>query len=292
MDEAALVTLRGGVFSRAEALRAGVSSATVARRLADKVWRAVHPGVYRHAAVAVSDTVMLEAALLWAGPTATLSGIWAAWWHGLRPEPSGPVTVTVPRSSAVRTRPSIVVRRRALSAADVTTVRGVRVISRALAALENARTTDGQDIVDRAVQRHVSVPELAVAMDRFTGAHGATAARRSLALVADGTVSPPERDLARALRRAGLTQIRAGVHVRIGGRRCWLDFAVEELQLAVEVDGVSAHSDPAVFHRDRERQNLLVRAGWTVLRYTPLQLRRDMSRVIAEIRATLATLGG
>ena len=74
------------------------------------------------------------------------------------------------------------------------------------------------------------------------------------------------------------------MHVWVAGRRFWLDFAVEAVQLAIEVDGVSAHSDPAAFHRDRERQNLLIRAGWTVLRYTPHQLQRDMPAVIAEIR--------
>ena len=235
---------------------------------------------------------MVEAALLWAGADATLSGSWAAWWHGLRSEPSGPVSVTVPRSSSARSRPTIAVRRRALSQTDVTQVRGVRVVSRALAALENAQLPDGQDVVDRALQRHVSVPDLVTTLDRFAGAHGAASARHSVALAADGTVSPPERSLAAALRRAGLRQVEAGVHVRVAGRRFWLDFAVEALKLAIEVDGVSAHSNPAVFHRDRERQNLLVRAGWTVLRYTPLQLQRDLPAVVAEIRAVLLTLGG
>lgn len=286
------MSFRGGIFSRAEALQAGISSATVARRVAEKEWRAVFPGVYRHSAVGVSNQVMVEAAMLWTGPDAVLSASWAAWWHGLRPDPFGPVSVTVPRSSTARTRPDIVVRRRCLATGDVTTVRGVRVVSRALAALETARLDDGQDVVDRALQRHVSVPELVDAMSRFGNAHGAKAARRSVALVADGTVSPAERSLATALRRAGLTQVKAGVHVWVAGRRCWLDFAVEALQLAVEVDGVSAHSDPARFHRDRERQNLLIRAGWTVLRYTPRQLQRDMAAVIAEIRATIVSLGG
>ncbi len=292
MDEVRLVSFRGGVFSRAEALRAGVSSATVARRVAEKEWRAVFPGVYRHSAVTVSDLVMVEAAMLWAGPAAVLSGSWAAWWHGLRAQPFGPVSVTMPRGSAARARPDVTVRRRTLLPCDVTVLRGVRVVSRALAALENARHADGQDVVDRALQHHVSIPELADTMSRFTGAHGSRSARRSLALVSDGTVSPAERSLAAAFRRAGLTSITAGVRVRVGGRQFWLDFAVEAVRLAIEVDGVSAHSDPTAFHRDRERQNLLVRAGWTVLRYTPRQLQRDMPGVIAEIRATLDDLGG
>ncbi len=292
MTEAELVARQGGVFSRAQALRAGISTTTVTRRVADKEWRAVFPGVYRHAAVVVSDEVMMQAAMLWAGPDAVLSGTWAAWLQGLRERPFGPVCVTVPRTSSARTRPHLTVRRRPLPDADVTFVRGVRVLTRARAALECAQHLDGQDVVDRALQRHVSVSELVGSMDRFARAHGAASARRSVALAADGTVSPAERSLAAAFRRAGLAQIKAGVHVWVAGRRFWLDFAVEAVKLAIEVDGVSAHSDPAAFHRDRERQNLLVRDGWTVLRYTPHQLRRDMPAVIDEIRSTLAALGG
>lgn len=292
MTEAELMARHGGVFSRAQALQAGISTTTITRRMADKEWRAVFPGVYRHTAVDVCSEVMMRGGMLWAGADAVLSGSWAAWLHGLREQPLGPVCVTVPRGSSARKRPDIIVHRRPLLDSDVTTVRGVRVLARARAALENADLPDGQDVIDRALQRHVSIPELAQAMDRFARSTGAKSARRSVALVADGTVSPAERDLAAAFRRAGLSQIKAGVHVWVAGRRFWLDFAVEGVQLAIEVDGVSAHSDPAAFHRDRERQNVLVRAGWTVLRYTPYQLKRDMPAVIQEIRLTLAGLGG
>ncbi|MEP6981129.1 MAG: hypothetical protein ABJA16_10240, partial [Nakamurella sp.] len=72
-------------------------------------------------------------------------------------------------------------------------------------------------MVDRALQRHVSVRELFDAMSRFGNAHGAKASRRWVALVADGTVSPAERSLATALRRAGLTQVKAGGHVWVAG---------------------------------------------------------------------------
>ena len=78
----------------------------------------------------------------------------------------------------------------------------------------------------------------------------------------------------------------------VAGQRFWLDFAIESLKLAIEVDGVSAHTDPISFRRDRERQNVLVREHWTVLRYTPWELRTRMPAVIAEIRAVLASLGG
>jgi very-short-patch-repair endonuclease len=117
-----------------------------------------------------------------------------------------------------------------------------------------------------------------------------TAARAALLDAHDGTVSPPERELAAALRAAGVTRIRAGVRVGVGRRWFWLDFAVVELRLAVEVDGVVAHTAPAVFRADRSRQNALVRAGWTVLRYTPFEIRTRREEVVAEIAATIAAL--
>jgi very-short-patch-repair endonuclease len=104
-------------------------------------------------------------------------------------------------------------------------------------------------------------------------------------------VSPPERTLAAALRAAGLTEIRAGVTVVAGGRQFWLDFAEPHRRLAIEVDGVRAHTDPAVFAADRTRQNLLIRDGWTVLRYTPWQIREDLPGVVAEICSTLLVSG-
>lgn len=79
----------------------------------------------------------------------------------------------------------------------------------------------------------------------------------------------------------------AGVTITIQGRHYWLDFAVEAVKLAIEIDGFAAHTRHAVFENDRTRQNALIRAGWTVLRYTPRQIRDSLSAVVAEIRAVL-----
>lgn len=47
-----------------------------------------------------------------------------------------------------------------------------------------------------------------------------------------------------------------------------IDAAYPERNLAIEIDGYSAHSSPDAFQRDRTRQNRLVALGWTVLRFT------------------------
>ncbi len=291
MDELRLIARQCGLITRQQAISGGLSSAAVGRRIRSGEWQPVLPGVYRHIAAALDDELMVHAAVLWLGPAAVLSGSWAAWWHGLRSEPEGPVLMTVRRAAAGARQRYVKTRRRDLAEVDIVVIRGVRVLCRALTALENAGLPNGQDCFDRALQRHLSVAELSETMERFANATGCRAARAALELARDGTVSPPERELAAALRRCGLTQIAAGVHIELAGRRVWLDFAVAELKLAIEVDGVSAHTEPAQFHADRERQNALITHGWTVLRYTPQQIRRDLAGTVTEIAQVLATIG-
>jgi very-short-patch-repair endonuclease len=50
------------------------------------------------------------------------------------------------------------------------------------------------------------------------------------------------------------------------------------------VDGYRYHSAPAAFRRDSVRQNVLVAAGYTVLRFTATQAMHDMSSVVAPDR--------
>ncbi len=291
MGEHQILAAQDGVISRRQAIAAGMSDATIRRRVTSCAWARVFPGVYRHTAPVVDDRLMLRAAVLWLGPQAVVSGSWAAWWHGLCAEPSGPIGLTMPRVTGSRRQRHVRVRRRDLDPADIVVVDRLRLTSRALTALENAAFPHGDDVFDRALQRHVSVHQLTDSLGRLRGATGAPAARQRTALAADGTVSRPERALAAALRAAGLTQVTAGVRVLAGDRWCWLDFAVEARKLAIEVDGISAHSDPATFHDDRDRQNALILAGWTVLRFTPWQIRTDLPGVLRQISAALSRIG-
>lgn len=54
----------------------------------------------------------------------------------------------------------------------------------------------------------------------------------------------------------------------LAGTRYRLDYAWPPARLAVEVDGYASHAGLEAFGYDRERQNALVLAGWTVLRFT------------------------
>lgn len=71
-------------------------------------------------------------------------------------------------------------------------------------------------------------------------------------------------------------------------RNYLIDLAFPAERVAVEVDGWAWHVDAERFLSDRRRQNALVNAGWTVLRFTWHDLEGNPTRVVAEIRTALA----
>jgi very-short-patch-repair endonuclease len=58
-------------------------------------------------------------------------------------------------------------------------------------------------------------------------------------------------------------------------------------RLVIEIDGFAYHGDRDRFQRDRTRQNRLVAAGWTVLRFTWADLRHRPGQFVAAVRAAL-----
>ncbi len=79
--------------------------------------------------------------------------------------------------------------------------------------------------------------------------------------------------------------------VQVAGRRFRLDFAWLAERVFVEIDGASFHSTSEQIANDGGRQNLLVRSGWTPLRFTakdldqrPGQCARTLSELLSFIR--------
>jgi len=146
----------------------------------------------------------------------------------------------------------------------------------------------GSELVDRALQRRVRFENLHRAQSRNAGRRGSTTAGRLLHAAVDRAASTAERKLITVLRAANL----GGwvQHHRVCGYE--VDFALPDHQLAIEIDGWAWHHDQARFCRDRQRQNTLVLAGWTVLRFTWHDLTRQPDRVVHEIRAGMIAKNG
>jgi very-short-patch-repair endonuclease len=276
---------QAGVISRAQALSAGMSEDQVDRRLATGRWLTVRPGVYLMADRELSDESRIRAAGLWAGAEATVSGMAAAWWHRLWPDPPSTVEITVPSRRVLRPGQGIRVRRRNLAEGDRVTIRGVCVTDVPLTVLEAAVALGkrGSRLVDSALQRRVRFEALHRAHCRNLGRRGSSAAAKLLAAAADGAASAAEREAITLLRGAHLSGWRQ--HYMLGGYE--VDVAFPDQRVAIEVDGWAWHSDAQTFRKDRQRQNSLVLAGWTVLRFTWHDLIERPGEVIAEIRAAL-----
>ena len=105
---------QAGVVSREQAVAAGMTPDAVDHRLRTRRWRPLHPRVYLAAGHRLDDEVTVRAAVLWAGAGAVLSGVAAAWWHGMVDGAPATVGVTVSRRRCPRPRPGVRVRRRDL----------------------------------------------------------------------------------------------------------------------------------------------------------------------------------
>ncbi|HTF54981.1 MAG TPA: DUF559 domain-containing protein [Pseudonocardia sp.] len=233
----------------------------------------------------LSDTGRVWAAALWAMPRAAVTGLTAAWWHGLVADCPDEVEVTVARNRQPGGRPGVRVRRRDLADADLVLSQFLLVSDVPLTVLEAAvqLDADGPEFLDRALQRLVRFEALSRAHHRNLGRHGSPAAAALLGAAADGAASLAERRLVGLLRARGLTGWRLGYAVS----GYLLDLAFPAARVAVEVDGWAWHSTADRFRADRRRQNALILAGWTVLRFTWDDLVHRPDAVLAQIYAAL-----
>lgn len=281
-----ILARQAGVISREQALAAGLSRDSVDHRVRLRHWRPLYPRVYLVAGHRLDDEVKVRAAALWAGEGAVLTGLAAAWWHGMVERPPATVALTVGRRRHPRPRAGVAVRRRGLAAVDLVTTRGVDLTARELTVLEASVElgAPGSQLLDRALQRWVRFPAVYDAYCRNLGSHGSASAGRMLVAAADRSASVAERLLVRMLRESGAT----GWHSGFPAAGFALDLAFPVARVAIEVDGWAWHMDATRAQADKRRQNALVRQGWTILRYTWHDLVSRPKAVLAEIAFEVA----
>ncbi|MGB8962972.1 MAG: DUF559 domain-containing protein [Pseudonocardiaceae bacterium] len=285
-----LAASQDGVLTRDQALRGGLTLRQVQHRVHTGQWIALHPRVYLVGRREPDQQASTRAAVAWAGSGAVVSGLTAAWWWGLRDWAPGAAEVTVPRTRSPRLLAGVAVRRRNLDPVDLVVLRGLPVTTLPLTVLDAAAALgndSGRPLVDRALQRRVSFAELHAAYCRSSGRHGSPWLGKVLRQAADGASSDAERVLHRLLRGARVDGWVANHLVVLSGTEYWIDLAFVARRLAIEIDGWAWHTDIDRFTHDRHRQNALVLAGWTVLRFTWHDLMSRPQAVIAEIRAAI-----
>ncbi|MCL3862860.1 endonuclease domain-containing protein [Actinotalea sp. K2] len=123
-----------------------------------------------------------------------------------------------------------------------------------------------------------------------TGWWGNVQRRQALRDIGDGTLSAAERRLRVILQRSGITGWRFDQQVLdVDGIIGRADVLFVRERLVLEVDGFASHGR-AQFQHDRTRQNRLVAAGFTVLRFTWADLTERPHAVADQVRSVLRRL--
>ena len=201
------------------------------------------------------------------------------------------VHLTVATGSAVRARADRCIHRSPLTPDDITT------------RLDLALTTPERTWRDLAAV--LAPPALLAVTDQLLGfwstrdglhaqlashpsRRGSARARAVLAVADARAESPMESVLRWVLHEAGLPApvLQYVIRSTAGEFLGRADFAWPDRKVLVEFDG-DVHRERDVFVRDARRQNALVAAGWTVLRFTSADVLGRPQEVIAQIRRAL-----
>ncbi|WP_425310267.1 hypothetical protein AADG42_16490 [Ammonicoccus fulvus] len=228
----------------------------------------VLPGIFAPADQVAEPLTRMRAAAL-RDPNVVFTDLTAA--HLLWDVPiQGPISASGRLSS---NRPRFRFSERAVDPAWVIERGGFRCTNHALTAVDLI-PTEGGTYVDRVLRDAFSEGALALeqmwaAFEAHPHRPGNIARTQILSDSRDRPWSEAERRVHRQLREAHIEGWKTNYEVvATSGRRMFIDVALPELEIALEVDGFGAHSAPDVFHTDRARQNDLVVDLWTVLRVT------------------------
>jgi hypothetical protein len=288
-----LAAKQRALIAQHQAIACGWSRTTLHRRRASGRVQLVYPGIYSIAGAPPTWHQRLLGACLAVGPTGAASHRSAARLWGLV-EGEQPIEVTVPLARAPRLPDVGVHRSTDLTREQVVRRRGIPVTN-PLRTMVDLGAVLGPEEVETALERGLvprlfSIGAIEHALDELgrSGRSGCGVLRRVLDDRALGDDRPDgllEPRMARLLRDAGVPRPRFQYVVRdeAGGFLARVDFAHPEKKVAIEVDGWSAHASPGALQSDLERQNRLVAAGWTLLRFTWHDVVRrptDVARVL------------
>ena len=217
------------------------------------------------------------------------SGGSAAWLLGLDLRPTDPVEVAVPPWSAIRSRTGLVVRHCEISPEEVVSVRGLPALALPLTLAGlclQLPAVEALVAIDMAVQRGLTDPAaLADYAERARGRAGIHRLR-ILALLAAPAESPMETRLRWLLIQAGLPKPDVQTNLRDAASHfvARADLYYPAARLVIEYDGGN-HRERLV--EDDRRQNLLVNAGYRLLRFTAADIHGRSDALVAQVRAAL-----
>ncbi len=283
---------QSGLFTAQQALAAGAPPDLVRYRRRSGRWIRVAGDALALAGTAPTALLRVQAAgLTW--PEAVVCYQAAAVVHRLPVPAPDQIDVTVAHrtpaapDSAPTWWGSATTRSTVFGTARVTTLR--RTIADCIGRL-SPDLADG--VLSWALTRGLTDgDDLRAIVDERTGSWGNRRRRRARDLAADGAASIAEQRLHQVLRRARLTGWEPNAPVRVRGHViARADVLFRDVRLVIEVDGRRYHGADR-FQLDRDRDNQLVSAGYTVLRFTWHDLTSRPQATPSLVVETLTRLG-
>jgi very-short-patch-repair endonuclease len=277
--------LTRGPFTLEEARAAGLTLSA----LTSKAWRRLGAELYCLAELRNDPWLLLSAWLRSLPADAVFTGATAAWLFGLDLDPTNPVEIVVPPDSGIRSRVGLSVRRCDLGPTEVATIRGMHATALPL-------TLAGLCLQRPAVEALVAIDMAvcagltdAAALGRYAEAaegRPGTGKLRSLARLAAPAESPMETRLRWLLIESGLPrpEVQTNLHDGKGRFIGRADLYYPVAKLVLEYDGAN-HRERLV--EDDRRQNLLVNAGFRLLRFTATDVHNRPDVIEAQVRGAL-----
>jgi very-short-patch-repair endonuclease len=229
------------------------------------------------------------AAVLACGDGALLCGIPAAVL--LRMASDGPTIPHVCVPGDRRSRDGIVVHRRAVAPADRLAREGIPCTSAARTLIDVAAVVPVSDLERMLVTadslRILNRRRLVELIEERRGARGIRALRSLVASDPAVVRSDVEYLALRLCRRSQLPEPTVNQRIVADGRAFIVDFCWPELRVIVEIDGYAFHGGRERANADRDRDQTLSLAGWTVHRFTADQVKGDPEKWVSRVGALL-----
>jgi len=287
-----LAALCGGTVVLSGQLEAvGVARTTTQRRCrAGGPWRSLLPGVVKLSNAPPNRADRRQAALLYAGLGAVITGADALELHGMRrmPSPAGPVHVLVPAD------------RRRVGAGLVLVERTERLPAPGpgrwplaplvRAALDFARRSTDRDVVRavvaEVVQRGLGTPAELAAELRAGSSRGSALVRAVLSEIGAGVRSVAEANARQLLRRSTLPPPlwNPRLYDQAGRLVAVPDAWFDDVAMVWEIDSLEWHLSPADYRRTVERRSTLTGLGIVVLETQPGRLDQHPADVLTDLQ--------
>lgn len=287
----ALVAAQDGLVTTAQLLAHGLSADAVQGRVSRGLWQRILPGVVLTVSGSPTRRQRVVAAFLWAGPAASIDGVDACDWYGVRPRNFQPerVHVVVPHHSSARTQ-SFVTVRRAKAEIRVGGRTLVPYVDPPTAFIVAARGARSERDAIATLSRGLQVGIVSVAdLGRARAELGDKWCRRvdgALVAVGVGLRSPAEFDARDVIVSSDVLPEplwNQWLDLGDGGPLVCADALWKDAGMLHETNGRSYHAWGVAFDDMQVRHDRLTAAGLIAMHNSPTRLRTAPAEALAEL---------